>query len=197
MLGSAFLTSGTNEGTNTETYGMETDHKKNLPYKPATLRDRDKDLSKEWYVEWYAFDEAENAVVRKRKKIPMSYQDVKSRTQAGKQLVAKVNKLLASGYHFKKLLVTNENPLSENQDLINVLNHIINLEKPVIAAKTVITYQSAVNKLESFAGTNRLQVADFKMKNALHFRDYLITTSGNSPRTANNTLQHLAAIFGR
>jgi integrase len=193
----AFFVFGTIIGTNQDFFGMESDHKKNLPYKPATLRDRDKDLSKEWYIEWYAWDEGLNDLVRKRKKIPMSYQDVKSRTLAGNKMAAQVNKLLESGYHFKTVRVTALNPLLEIKDLVNALNYVINIVKPGLGSKTVGTYQSAVNKLEVFAGEARIMATDFTNQSSIHFRDYLITTLGNTPRTANNTLAHLGVLFSK
>lgn len=40
------------------------------PYKLAKLKDRDGDLTKSWYMEYYLFDENSDSLVRKRDRIP-------------------------------------------------------------------------------------------------------------------------------
>lgn len=53
--------------------GMTKDNKTGLPFKLAVLRDRDGDLTKLWYVEFYAFDEKSGQLVRKRVSISMNF----------------------------------------------------------------------------------------------------------------------------
>jgi hypothetical protein len=65
----AFLVFGTNIGTNVLN-DMVKDYNTHLPYKRAILRDRKGDLSKEWFVEFYAWSKLEEKLVRKRIKFP-------------------------------------------------------------------------------------------------------------------------------
>jgi integrase len=195
-----FFDKGTNKGTKTEEdndFGMKPGKiKDQLPYKLAVLRDRGGDLSKWWYVEFYAYDETVGDLVRKRKKISMDFQDKKSRTNEGNRLVAIANDQLKKGYHFKKVEPEDQTKKTEqSDDLLLVLNYIVKILSTSLAPKTIITYQSAVNKLEIYGHKNRPLISMFTPSHAVNFRDFLTTTVGNSPRTANNTLQHLCALY--
>jgi integrase len=180
-----------------ENFGMKPPkNNEGIPYKLAVLRDRGGDLSKWWYVEFYAFDETKGELIRKRKKISLDFQDKKSRTNEGNRLIAIINNLLKKGYHYKKVEPQDQTKIEEsNTDLITVLNYLIKVLSSSLAPKTIITYQSAVNKLELYTHNSRPKVADFTAAHAVNFRDFLTTQAGNSPRTANNTMQHLQALY--
>ena len=128
--------------------GMDKDNQNLLPYKPAVLRDRKGDLRKEWYVEFYAMDDRKGELVRKRIVISMHFRDKRSRTAEGNRIVALANELLKKGYHFtsKKTDLTPD-PLQTNQDLIKSMQFVLDTTKGTIAEKTIVTYQSAINKL--------------------------------------------------
>ncbi|MEO6285841.1 MAG: site-specific integrase [Dyadobacter sp.] len=169
-----------------------------LPYKLAVLRDRKKDLSKEWYVEFYAWDAEKCALVRKRIKIPMSFQDVKNRQAEGRRLVLAANNLLKKGYHFKKSVPeVQAGDLVTITDLVTVMQFILSATAATIAPKTIVSYQAAINKLQTYAGKRQLDIASFTAKDALAFRDHMLNTLKNSTRTANNTIQFLLSMFNR
>jgi integrase len=178
--------------------GMDKDNQNLLPYKPAVLRDRKGDLTKEWYVEFYAMDDRKGELVRKRIVISMHFRDKRSRTAEGNRIVALANDLLKKGYHFtsKKTELTPD-ALQMNQDLIKSLQFVLDTTKGTIADKTIVTYQSAINKFEEYAPKHGFDIRDFSTKEATLFRDHLLNVKNNSPRTANNTLQHLTAIFSK
>ena len=168
------------------------------PFKLAVLRDRKGDLSKEWFVEFYAWSDAEKQLVRKRVKIPLAYQNVKSRTDYANKLIAKINRLLESGYHFSE---KSNSPTSEGvptkQGLVKSLESILSTVSRTIASKTVVTYQSAINKFKEYTPEQDPEIVSFRTQDALLFRDHLVNIKKNSPRTANNTMQHLLALFSR
>lgn len=178
--------------------GMDKDHQQHLPYKPAVLRDRKGDLTKEWYVEFYAMSDRTGELVRKRISISMHFRDKKSRTAEGNRIAAMANDLLKKGYHFtsKKTDLTPD-ALQKNQDLIKSLQFVLDATKGSIAEKTIVTYQSALNKFEEYAPKHGIDIKDFGSKEAILFRDHLLNVKNNSARTANNTLQHLTALFTR
>lgn len=175
---------------------MSKDNKRDLPYKLAVLRDCNGNLKKRWYVEFYAMDDRTGKLARNRTFISMTFQDKKSRTAEGKRLVALANDLLKQGYHFpsKKTDLTPD-VLQKNQDLLKSMQFVLDATKGTIAEKTIVTYQSAINKFEEYAPKHGFDVQDFGTKDAILFRDHLLNVKSNSPRTANNTLQHLTAIF--
>lgn len=177
---------------------MSKDNQRDLPYKLAVLRTCNGDLKKRWYVEFYAMDDRTSELARKRIFISMTFQDKKSRTAEGNRIVALANDLLKKGYHFtsKKTDLT-PNALHKNQDLIKSMQFVLDTTKGSIAEKTIVTYQSAINKFEEYAPKHGLDIRDFGTKEAILFRDHLLTVKSNSARTANNTLQHLTAIFSK
>lgn len=192
----AFFVFGTISGTNLFSELMK-DHT-HPPFKLAVLRDRKGDLSKEWFVEFYAWSDAEKQLIRKRVKIPLAHQNVKSRTDYANKLIAKINRLLESGYHFsEKHVASTSEGVPTKQGLVKSLQSILGTISRTIASKTVVTYQSALNKFKEYAPEQDPEIDNFRTQDALLFRDHLLNIKKNSPRTANNTMQHLLALFSR
>lgn len=177
---------------------MEKDHKQGLPYKLAVLRDRDGDLTKAWYVEFYAYDEKTQKLVRKRVVISMNFRDKKSRTAEGNRIAAQANELLKKGYHFTKEKVTIQPGKSPASELITkALQFSLEAAAPALGEKTVGTYQSAINKFTAYPPAAGVTVEQFEARHAILFRDYLLAEKKNSPRTANNTIHHLQVVFAK
>jgi hypothetical protein len=65
---------------------------------PATLSDRDGDLSKRWYVYYKVWDAAKNELVKKQVYVPAEFKTEKERRKWGLQTVKEINKLLNEGY---------------------------------------------------------------------------------------------------
>ncbi|MBE9465499.1 tyrosine-type recombinase/integrase [Dyadobacter sp. UP-52] len=49
--------------------------------------------------------------------------------------------------------------------------------------------------MKEYAGDRILIIQDFTDKDVIKFRDYLLTSLGNTPRTANNTIIHLNTLY--
>jgi len=194
IKGAAFLIFGTNIGTNLFA-DLVKDHTHPL-YKRAVLRDRKGDLSKEWFVEYYTWSDLEEKLIRKRIKIPQSCQDKKSRVEYANKLIARANQLLEKGYHVapKKPEPTKDLVQASNDDLILSLEATLSTISPTLRPKSVVTYNSAIAKLKEFYLV-RPTVSDFTTQDAIKFRDHLIITLKNAPRTANNTLIHLHTVY--
>ncbi|MCE7063832.1 site-specific integrase [Dyadobacter sp. CY326] len=177
---------------------MHKSHDTELPYKLAVLRDRNKDLKQVWYVEFYAWDEVTSKLVRKRTSISMNFRDVKSRTAEGNRLVRACNDLLKKGYHFKKQAADlKPDAIKKNDDLIKALEFILSATSVSVSAKTIISYQAAINKLKLFADKRSLYISEFKSGDAILFRDFMLNNLKNSARTANNTTQFLLSMFSK
>lgn len=192
----AFFVFGTISGTNLFSELMK-DHT-HPPFKLAVLRDRKGDLSKEWFVEFYAWSDAEKQLIRKRVKIPLAYQNVKSRTDYANKLIGKINRLLEAGYHFpEKPVALPSQEVPTKQALVKALQSVLDTISRSVAAKTIVTYQSAINKFKEYIPEQGLEIEHFRTQDALLFRDHLLNIKKNSPRTANNTMQHLLALFAK
>jgi hypothetical protein len=160
------------------------------------LRDRDGDLTKPWYVEFYAYDEKTEKLVRKRLVISMNFRDKKSRTAEGNRIVAMANDLLKKGYHYKKEGIAIQPGLTPDQEVLTkALQFSLEAAAPALGEKTVGTYQSAINKFKDYPPAAGMRVKEFETRHAILFRDYLLSELKNSPRTANNTIHHLQVVF--
>lgn len=194
VLGWAFFVFGTNIGTNPLSELVK-DHT-HPPYKLAVLRNRKGDLSKEWFVEFYAWSATEGKLIRKRIKIPLSYQDAKSRTNHANKLIAQVNKLLESGHHIKPREPDQKSDivLENKGQLILALRAVLSTISGTLRPKSVVTYNSAIEKLDEFLRAP-VDLRLYGQQDAIIFRDHLINCLRNSSRTANNTLIHLNTLF--
>ncbi|WP_285543445.1 phage integrase SAM-like domain-containing protein [Dyadobacter frigoris] len=176
---------------------MIKDHNGDKPFRRAILRDRNGDLTKEWYVEYYAWDEVLDGLVRKRIKVSMSFQTKKARVHEANKIIADTNELLEKGYYFKREVVSDETSIlteCEN-DLVRCLDKVLSIINTTLKPKSVGTYQSAINKLKDYAGEHILIIQEFTDKDVIKFRDHLLTTLGNTSRTANNTIIHLNTLY--
>jgi integrase len=83
------------------------------------------------------------------------------------------------------------------QGLIKSLQSVLDTISRTVAAKTIVTYQSAINKFKEYLFEQDPEIENFRTQEALLFRDHLLNIKRNSSRTANNTMQHLLALFSK
>jgi len=196
LSGAAFFVLGTISGTKA-IFKMVKDHNGNRPYKRAVLRDRGGDLSKEWYVEFYAWDEVSQDLTRKRIKISKAFHTQKSRIEEGNKIISDTNEFLEKGFHFKRATVEPGASIlvGTNNDLVLALENLLIVLAPTLRPKTVVGYRSSINKFKTYGDGSSFDINSFSERNAVQFRDYLLATVGNVSRTANNTLNQLAVLY--
>ena len=87
----------------------------------------------------------------------------------------------------EEVFLSSTNDLEENNKniLIASLDFALSVTKSSLKEKSIITYQSAINKLDSFVGNKIIDLQKFTSKNALEFRDYLNLELTNSPANCN------------
>jgi len=98
VSGAVFLIYGTTCGTKYDYDMVESNEETN--YRLAVLKDRNGDLSKEWYIEWYVNTQTNKVPQRKRVKIPLIYDTAKARRNFAREEIKKINRLLAQGHVF-------------------------------------------------------------------------------------------------
>ena len=175
---------------------MKKDENGNWPYKLAVLLDRNRDISEEWYVEYYVYSEAIDDLVRKRIKVPKSFPTRRSGLAEAEKMISDTNQVLREGYHLKKDSPTIQSISETEDDLIVALEGLLKTISPTLRSKSAGTYKSQLNKLKTYANGRILTVSEFTTRDAIKFRDYLLLTLLNTPRTANNTLNHMNTLFG-
>lgn len=167
------------------------------PYRPAVLKDRGGDLTKEWYIEFYACTTTKKEPQRKRVKIPLIYDTEKAKRKFAREEIAKINRLLAKGHVFvdKNFVETVEaiKPLQKEPLLFEAFYNQIKLLQH-LRDKSTGTYESSVNMAKEFF------VGDIPFKSltrpvVYQLRDFFINTQKNAAATANKKIQHLAMLF--
>lgn len=183
-----------------------------LNYRPAILKDRKDDLSKEWYIEFYIKTFPSKEWRRKRIKIPVKYQNAKSRREFAKKEVIKINTLLSKGY------------LVSDKDVLQIENHVDTLVKTKLLfeslydqinisshlrLQSVKTYKSVINSFKRFYTEEQHKVKPSTFENFVftdvpiesltpgiiyRLRDFFVK-SGNLPVTANKKIEHLSHIY--
>jgi integrase len=165
-------------------------------YKLAALRDRGKDLTKEWYIEFYVYSEEENDLVRKRVKIPTKYSSEESRRKFAAKKIDQINDLLRKDYIIKK---PDANPTAaapatstENLLLVQSLTCILS-SSAYLRDRSTETYQTAVNKAREVFG-EEFRFCDLTPGHVLQFRDADLR-KGNAASTANNSVHNFGRLY--
>ncbi|GAB3938776.1 phage integrase SAM-like domain-containing protein [Larkinella terrae] len=166
------------------------------PYKLAILRDRKGDLSKEWYIEFYAYSENNADLIRKRVKIPLSYQTDESRRKYAAKQIKEINKLLREGYHFKKEYTgTEDSDIERLKPLLLVESFYAVIEDSYgyLRKKSKGTYRTAINKAAEYFSKD-IELIQVTKADVLKLRDFFLK-KGNSAYTTNKTIAHLAMMY--
>lgn len=124
------------------------------PYKGAVLKDRKGNLSKEWYVEFYAFCGIQKRLERKRVKVPSIYSTEKQKRNWANKQIKTINGLLAKGYHFpapasQPVTAPNPAPLTINQ-----IFDLAIIKAQSLRGKSIATYKGNLNKFRYWLGTD-------------------------------------------
>lgn len=171
------------------------DDSKNLPFREAVLRDRDGDLKKEWYVEYYPYSELAGDVIRKRVKIGTEFTTDKARRDQGKKIVREINSLLHKGYHIRKSKPAQHDEPERPVSIYTVLDQTLKVIAPTLREKSVTTYRSPVEKFKLFDSEEKYTLENFINRDCYLFRDFMLNQLKNSSRTANNSVMHLKTLF--
>ncbi|MCK5135203.1 MAG: hypothetical protein KAR19_05395 [Bacteroidales bacterium] len=121
------------------------------PFKKARLNDCSKDLSKRWYIEFYAWDAQQKKLLRKRFYEINNFAGLKDRMIYANRIINQLNKLLDEGYHFDLNKVPEEvtgEPI-RNLNLGEALDHALEIKKPSIRSTSYPSYKSTVKYSKS------------------------------------------------
>ena len=102
----------------------------------------------------YAFSEVENDLVRKRLKIPLTYDSLEARMKYATKKINEINDFLCLGYSFKKdgidFIDQEDIDLNSSLFLIQSLYQTIENSGSYLRKKSKGTYRTAVNKAADF-----------------------------------------------
>jgi integrase len=119
--------------------GMIEGSKNKYPYKEARLSDAGGDLSKQWVVVYYVFDELADTLVRKR--IRVEGETVALRKRKATEYIQAVNKLLRDGFH-----INSAKAPAEELPLPEILPKAVPADKPLTFLEAADFYKKIKNK---------------------------------------------------
>ena len=167
-----------------------------LPYVLAKLCDRDGDLKKRWFVDFYAWDSKTETLKRKQIYCPAKYKDERARRiWAAKEMKA-INELLVKGLKFGVEAETPK-PVEASKNLIELIKSIFENKKSSLRKKSNSTYQSESIKFEAFLKSEallKLKADQTPTGLAYRYADYL-KGSGNSNTTTNKSVRIIKSAF--
>ncbi|TDE15304.1 tyrosine-type recombinase/integrase [Dyadobacter psychrotolerans] len=165
------------------------------PYIEAKLFRRKEDLTKRWYIEFGAWNEQTGSIEKKKIYCPAKFKTANQREIWARAICAEINAGLQKG----ALMVTESNVKQEPEKLKLISSFSTTLDniKKTIRSKSAITYNSAIKKLQVYTDKidTDFELLNFTSTQTIAFRDYLLNELNNSPRTANNTIEHLNTIY--
>ena len=170
------------------------------PFKKARLNDCEGNLSKRWYIEFYAWDVQQKKLVRKRFYEINNFAAQKDRITYANRIIRQVNKLLEEGFHFDLNKVPEEaaeEPI-KNHSLDSALDYALEVKKPSIRSTSYPSYKSAVKIFKGWATENRqleIDVAYFDKLRAVYFNDYLFVERAYAAKTVNGHISYLKSLF--
>lgn len=163
------------------------------PFIPAVLRDRKGDLSKRWYIEFYAWDEKVNRLKRKHLIVPAKYKDARNRRVWANDKIAEINKLLNDGKYFRRTEVFE----FKDARIVDLFPNLLEKRKDSLRLKSYRSLQSIYKKLEAYllqSGNKNLLVSNFRTEHIEEWIDYMLGI-GNIASTINNCTEKIGWFF--
>ena len=182
---------------------MNDNHNVVLPFKSAKLNDKNKDLTKEWYIEFWAWSKSENKLKRKRLTTINSYKTIAERENFAYHVIKEINRLLESGYHFDNLKLEKEkavqeiSKIKEHITITDYLNKALEINKNKYNGRTYSDKKHDVKVFADFIKLKQLSYLsfeDFEKKHAVEFQKYLIV-KGYAGKTVNCRMSTISTFY--
>ncbi|MCK8495903.1 site-specific integrase [Spirosoma sp. RP8] len=170
------------------------------PYKKARLADTGDDLTKRWFVVYYAWSEAKEKLVRKR--VEVKGDTLEARLKEAKDIIKEVNKLLKAGMVTDVLSDEPAEPEPEKyesiQGLLRATIYFLDVKKTSLKANSHKTYRSSVKLFQTYLKDHNLgmiRLDRFTAVQAFGYMDYVSTKLRLSNKSYNKHLGVLETLF--
>lgn len=179
------------------------------PYRLCVIKDRNGDLSKRWYVEFWVWDLRVNNTVRKQVFISSTqYKTAKERMAYGKYLKKSIDQMLVQG----KILgrdeaeIENTKPkkksrsrsaIFKDEDLFLALEYARKAKQVGNSKRTEQVYDTIYNRLVTFLTKEGItKLSELNTALILEFMDWLVDEFNLSNTTRNNYRENVRSLFG-
>lgn len=193
----------TNFDTKLQHYRLSTTEIKS-DYSPPVLKNRNEDLNKRWYIEFYIWDKEKGKWNRKQHYIPSRFKTIYQRNEYARKAIKEINELLASGYREATLTEKNTNTTSKQSPKIpkfknieDAVNYSLDIQTSTVSEGSVAHYRSAVSKFFEFCRNNNYLKKPLEDLTPEFIQQYLNYRSinGLNNRSRNNQLNYLRSLF--
>lgn len=179
----------------------DSDHlPRRYPHKRARLVHHDYDLSKRWYVIFYAWDVSKERLVRRRLFDPInSHKTVAKRIAEADNIIREVNRALSENKVLGKDNLDSKRKnvlkltLNEAIDYVRAQKELVGHRKNYI--ESFDRLKSNINKWLEHEGRQDFPLRKFSNDDAYSFFDFLTATRKVANKTHNNYRTDLATVF--
>lgn len=201
-LGNAFLIFATSIATKTLA-SLAEDNKNKYPYVLCEIRNRKGDLSKRWYVEFYAWDLRTNRLERKQEFLSKKFKTAKERLSQAKYLKKIIDKALIEGKVLgkepsksPKERLKREVEITKSTDIKIALEYARNAKQIGNSERTEQVYNTVYDRLTDFLNTREIKdLSEVNTKLMCEFMDSMTAKYKLGNTTRNNYRENLKSLF--
>ena len=170
-------------------------------YRLPVLRDRDGDLSKRWYVEYYVWDANKNngrgKLIRKQKTAPLSM-DAMERREFLQPYLDELSVALPMGRHIRKNTEGNKDEVYKKDiTAIEAYMKIVLVKKATLKKRSFISYRNAANRFMQYLKQFNMQemmLYELSKDFCIEYLDWYQEEFRVGNRTRNNIMTYLRTM---
>lgn len=171
----------------------------NYPYKECCIKSRNGDLSKRWYLEFYAWSEVKKKLVRLQIFCPSTEQTAKKRMSWLRLKSIDIDYDLRNGTTVEILKGEKEPKTSDYKYLTDAIDEVLNLHLVNTRKKTIQGYWSKASTFKKFLESRKLSELlcfEFKTEYAYDYLQFVVDLGdAKSNWTINNHIRFLKFMF--
>jgi site-specific recombinase XerD len=181
-------------------------NKKFYPYKPAKLNHKDHDTSKEWYIEFWAWDKDLNRLRRKRLTKINQIKSVEQRMAYASQQIELINQALKAGYFFhdseRQIQQFRRASEQKTYPLFQGLELILEMQRGHLKDKyslSLSNYQTTARAFTRWMQKNdyhRLMLPAISREMTSGYVNHLID-KGNKAKSINTVIMTMQSLFNK
>jgi integrase len=177
--------------------------KNNYPFKAAKLNNKNKDVVKQWYIEFWAWSIDEGRLKRKRMFHVNKLKSFEKRMEFAQRQMREINKLLSNGYFFDEKTRKNniqQKLIKENKIRLTIKEELLKLydeTKNAYRKKTNQATKTIINRFDRYICTidKNYTITDVTLNDAKGFQAYLLNVDGIANVTVNKSLSYIKKFF--
>lgn len=180
------------------------------------LRNRDGDIKKRWYIEYYGWDAEAKKKVRQVLYCPLRFKLASQRKEWAKEHILEITGLLMQGYYNiskpteppappappkptsqAPAAVKHDMLASTDDDVLVALEAMVKMRRRTLKHRAATTYNNAFNRFAEFykACELNLTIKELGRRHAYQFSDFIVETKGNSNLYRNHLIADVNTLL--